>query len=714
MAVFCCVAGARLPVCRLSDEPKPPENNTSLGLIPHSKVAEIRDRTDIVAVIGEHVQLRRAGVNYLGLCPFHGEKTPSFNVSATKQFFYCFGCQKSGDVIRFLMEREGRSFTDVVRDLAARAGIDIPDDEEESRPERKAQRLAQESERLRLLKLNALAARYYEAQLAVNERALAYVASRGIGDDIRKSFRLGYAPDSWDGLLQVLRQRGVPHELGELGGLLIRRDGAPALPKGAPPTPQTHYDRFRDRLLCPLLLPAQSKQTDCDVIAFSGRLMPTDTPRPNEGAKYINSPETPLYRKGQNLYGLHCARDVVRQRRQVILVEGNFDVLSLHQHGFGNTLAPMGTALTETQVRLLGRLLGEDGHVVLMLDGDKAGRAATMKDISLLMLTQAQLSDVASLSQRDIDVRVAKLPDGEDPDTLANRDAAALLRCVAKAQPAIDYVLDEVLAGSESDSLTGRAKIISRMTPLLASLRNETLRELYVGKLAMALAVDAKLLWKQIEQAKTSGPATVEPATTPPSVRSFDPSRNASQPRSQAPTQESPTRRPQGRAAAGMPFDGHLRNLLGLLADHPALWDQLGDDTLTAIPNPVLSELLRDARDLCHSGEIVSVETILNMCPVELRAPVAEAMLQNRFKESQHPDEELSRISISLRVQAIAREVADLQQTFQRQSRSGEQENRLQLLSRIQDLTKLRASLLQNSHPAQAAVAGTAQGDTPR
>ncbi|HNO69854.1 MAG TPA: DNA primase, partial [Pseudomonadota bacterium] len=328
-----------------------------MGLIPHSKVAEIRDRTDIVAVIGEHVQLRRAGVNYLGLCPFHGEKTPSFNVSATKQFFYCFGCQKSGDVIRFLMEREGRSFTDVVRDLAARAGIDIPDDEEESRPERKAQRLAQESERLRLLKLNALAARYYEAQLAANERALAYVASRGIGDDIRKSFRLGYAPDSWDGLLQVLRQRGVPHELAELGGLLIRRDGAPALPKGAPPTPQTHYDRFRDRLLCPLLLPAQSKQTDCDVIAFSGRLMPTDTPRPNEGAKYINSPETPLYRKGQNLYGLHCARDVVRQRRQVILVEGNFDVLSLHQHGFGNTLAPMGTALTETQVRLLGRLL---------------------------------------------------------------------------------------------------------------------------------------------------------------------------------------------------------------------------------------------------------------------------------------------------------------------------------------------------------------------
>ena len=230
-------------------------------------------------------------------------------------------------------------------------------------------------------------------------------------------------------------------------------------------------------------------------------MLPTETPRPNEGAKYINSPETPLYRKGQNLYGLHAARDAVQKRHQVILVEGNFDVLSLHQRGFANTLAPMGTALTETQVRLLGRLLGEDGHVVLMLDGDKAGRAATLKDISLMLLTTTQLHDVAALSQRDIDVRVARLPDGEDPDTLAQRDPTALERIVAKAQPAIDYVIDEVLSTSEPDSLNARAKVIARITPLLAALRNETLRELYVGRLASALNVEAKILWRQIEQA---------------------------------------------------------------------------------------------------------------------------------------------------------------------------------------------------------------------
>lgn len=699
-----------------------------MGLIPHSKVAEIRDRTDIVAVIGEHVQLRRAGVNYLGLCPFHQEKSPSFNVSAAKQFFYCFGCQKSGDVIRFLMEREGRSFADVVRDLAARAGIDIPEDEEESRPERKALRLQQESERLRLLKLNALASKYYQAQLAASERALQYVASRGISDEIRTGFRLGYAPDSWDGLLQVLRQRGVPHELAELGGLLIRREGSTPLPKGAPPTTQTHYDRFRDRVLCPLLLPKTGQQADYDVIAFSGRVLPTEQPRPNEGAKYINSPETPLYRKGQNLYGLHVGRDEIRKRRQVVLVEGNFDVLSLHQHGFPNTLAPMGTALTETQVRLLSRLIGEDGHVVLMLDGDRAGRAATMKDISLLMLTASQMADVAALSQRDIDVRVAKLPDGEDPDTLAHRDAAALERCIAKAQPALDYVIDEVLATAESDSLSGRAKVIGRIAPLLAALRSETLRELYVGRVTSALAVDPKVLWRQMEQSAGTMPSTAHAAASSrgehavPSMtasRSVDPRGSAvrgSAP-SAFPRASASAQRPQSFQASPMDMQGleaGLRNLLGLLADKPALWDRLSDETIKAVAHPMLAELLEEARDLCHSGEIVSVETFVNMCPVELRAQVASAMLVGRFTAAEHPDELLSRMSAELRAQAIVREVNDLQRTLSRISRTGEQENRLQILSRIQDLTKLRASLLQNSHPGTPAVAGTAQGDTPR
>ena len=496
-----------------------------MGLIPESKIAEIRDRTDIVAIIGEHVPLRRAGVNHLGLCPFHQEKSPSFNVSASKQFFYCFGCQKSGDVFRFLMELEGRTFVDVARDLARRAGVDIPEEAAEASPQRRAQRLQQESERARLLKLCELAARFYEAQLAEHERARHYIESRGISTEIRARFRLGYAPPAWDALIRVMAQRGVPHELAESAGLVLRKEGVAALPVGAPATAQTHYDRFRDRVMFPLLVPiigpaarAAGAPVVGDVIAFGGRVLPEAHPEAgaakSEGAKYINSPETPLYKKGDNLYGLHAAREPIRQRRQVILVEGNFDVLALHQHGFENTVAPMGTALTEAQIQKLSRLLAPDGHVVLMLDGDKAGRSATMKDIALFMFSQANLSDVALLSQRDVDVRVARLPDGEDPDTFAQRDREALARCVRAAKPALDYVLDEAIAQAEHDSVAGKAKVLAKVAPLLKSLRNQTVQELHVDRLASSLGISTDLVWRHLQGVQIPSMATITNAPT--------------------------------------------------------------------------------------------------------------------------------------------------------------------------------------------------------
>lgn len=491
-----------------------------MGLIPESKIAEIRDRTDIVAIVGEHVPLRRAGVNHLGLCPFHQEKSPSFNVSASKQFFYCFGCQKSGDVFRFLMELEGRTFIDVARDLARRAGVDIPEEGAEASPQRRAQRLQAESERARLLKLCELAARFYEAQLAESERARRYIEGRGISAEIRARFRLGYAPPAWDSLIRVMAQRGVPHELAESAGLVLRREGVAALPAGAPATAHSHYDRFRDRVMFPLLVPiigpaarAAGAPVLGDVIAFGGRVLPEAQPESGatkqEGAKYINSPETPLYKKGDNLYGLHAAREPIRQRRQVILVEGNFDVLALHQHGFDNAVAPMGTALTEAQIQKLSRLLLPDGHVVLMLDGDKAGRSATMKDIALFMFSQANLSDVALLSQRDVDVRVARLPDGEDPDTFAQRDREGLARCVRAAKPALDYVLDEAIAQAEHDSVAGKAKVLAKVAPLLKSLRNQTVQELHVDRLASSLGISTDLVWRHLQGVQIPAPAAV-------------------------------------------------------------------------------------------------------------------------------------------------------------------------------------------------------------
>lgn len=797
-----------------------------MGLIPESKIAEIRDRTDIVAVVGEHVPLRRAGVNHLGLCPFHQEKSPSFNVSASKQFFYCFGCQKSGDVFRFLMELEGRSFVDVARDLARRAGVDIPEDAAEVSPQRRAQRLQAESDRARLLKLCDLAARFYEAQLEKSERAQRYVESRGIGPQIRARFRIGYAPAAWDALIRVMGQRGVPHELAESAGLILRREGVAPLPSGAPATANSHYDRFRDRVMFPLLVPivgAAAKTAGAaagDVIAFGGRVLPAEpgageAAKP-EGAKYINSPETPLYKKGDNLYGLHAAREPIRQLRQAVVVEGNFDVLSLHQHGFGNTIAPMGTALTEAQIQKLSRLLQPDGHVVLMLDGDRAGRSATLKDISLFMFSQANLSDVALLSQRDVDVRVARLPDGEDPDTYAQRDPEGLARCVRSARPAIDYVLDEEIAHAEHDSVAGKAKVLAKVAPLLKSLRNKTVQELHVDRLASSLGIGPELVWRHLQSvqipsvATLTGVPTRSPAPAPGSLRE-PPSAGAAPPGSQRSRGEvdvdpGPAPRPQAgepprpqaprperfagpgpmrapgpptsqagnrfaappasRSAAPSapqfaersasrpaarpavrPDDTAARNLIALCGDHPRLLPLLTEEVLQSIANPVLSDLLRDARDLSIAAEPddgesqasaatasspISVEKLIALAPPEARSLVATAALSGKFIHTENPEAELYRICRDLRAHAIQREVIDLQKALIRMTKAGLEPGRQQLLARIQELTLLRSQLLSNSllgspvgsppgsHPGQMGPgerghsALATEGDTPR
>lgn len=673
-----------------------------MSLLPQNLVAEVRDKTDIASVIGDYVQLRRVGASYIGLCPFHQEKTPSFHVSPAKQFFYCFGCQKSGDVFRFLMDHEGRRFVEVVKDLAARVGVSVPDEDTRSRPDKRGQRLADESERSRILKVNALAAQYYETQLEANPRARHYLTARGIGESTQKNFRLGYAPESWDGLVQLFRQRGVPHELGELAGFLVRRETATALFPGAPAITQTHYDRFRDRLMCPLLVPVAGRKNECEVIAFSGRLLPSEKTQKVEAAKYINSPETPLFRKGQQLFGLHLCRQAIAARHQIVLVEGNFDVLSLHEHGFANTLATLGTALTETQVIKLAKLLGTDGHVVLMLDGDKAGREATMRDISLLF-SASQWTDMAALHRKNIDVRVARLPDGEDPDSLARRDAEKLGRLISGAQPAIDYVLDELLSQLETKDLTARAKIISQLSPLIGSLASETLRNLYVGRLATALAVDSVLLWRQIERAATS-------------VRAAAPSGSGVQAthRSEVSAKSTTVFRRETLPAAPRALDGSLRNLLGLLSDHPDLWDKLTDEMLAAIAHPTLVELLREAREMCHSGEVVSVETVLGLCPVEWRSTVADAMLQGRYSSTQHPAEQLARLSTELRAQAIQREVLDLTRRLANENRSVEPEARMQILRRILELSKQRETLLHDGGSVLPTPATSLQGDAPR
>lgn len=428
-------------------------------MIPEDKIAEIRERTDIVALVQEYVPLKRAGASFKGLCPFHSEKTPSFHVHPARGFFHCFGCQTSGDALSFLMKVEGRSFPDVVRTLAERAGVELPvmDSREEA-----SYRRAREREQ-RLAAIMDAAAGFYVKQL--REHPLARMARdelerRHITMETAASFRLGYAPHGWDALARWLAEHGwSPAEAEEVGLIVRRRSG------------DGYYDRFRHRLLFPIT-DAQGR-----IVAFSGRILdpPEDEPLSDrmEGAKYVNSPDGPLYKKGEILFGLHEGRVAVRREGWCLLCEGNFDLLALHQAGLQNSAAPMGTALTEAQVKLLRRFAE---RVVLLFDGDRAGRKAARAAFPVL--------NAAGLS-----AQVVILPEGEDPDSYLRAHGVSTLRALIDAAPGIvEFLIDDAAEQSAGDARR-KAEAIEALGPVLASIDNPVEARLYVERVARKFAI---------------------------------------------------------------------------------------------------------------------------------------------------------------------------------------------------------------------------------
>jgi DNA primase len=370
-------------------------------MISKETIALVRDRTDIIAVITETVpSLKKRGRRFLGLCPFHKEKTPSFNVNPDTGLYHCFGCKESGDVIRFLERIEGYPFAEAVRALAERAGIPI----EEERGAAPTEADRHKRERAALYAAMQMAATWYEEQLASHPLASFAVdelARRELTPDNQavRDFRVGYAPSAWDGLTNFLKAQGVSPALGESVGLLVPRSSGSG-----------YYDRFRHRLMF-AVCDAQGR-----VVAFSGRALPPppseddarDAPR-DPPPKYINSPESAIYVKGATLFGLWQARHAIRQDDRAILVEGNFDVVSLHARGVGNVVAPLGTAFTIDQAKLLGRYTR---NVTLLFDGDNAGRKAVNAALE-------------PCEQVELDTEVAALPSGTDPDEFVRAARAA-------------------------------------------------------------------------------------------------------------------------------------------------------------------------------------------------------------------------------------------------------------------------------------------------
>lgn len=424
-------------------------------MIPDEKIAEVREHTDVVALIGDVVRLKRAGTSFKGLCPFHNEKTPSFTVTPARQFFHCFGCGASGDSIAFVMKLEGKTFAEAVRTLADRAGIELPRlDTQEAAAERQAR-----ARKDRLVAIMEAATAFYEEQLQkhpLSNMARDAVAGRNVNEEFSKAFRLGYAPAGWDALAKHLLQQGwSPSESEELGLIVPRKKG------------DGHYDRFRHRLMFPII------DVHGHVIAFSGRLLPTPPgqPEPKEGeagAKYVNSPESPLYKKGETLFGLYQGRVSLRRQGIGMICEGNFDLVALHQAGFDNAVAPMGTALTLTQAKLLRRFAEK---VVLLFDGDNAGKKATRAAFPLLR-------------EAGLTARVVTLPPGEDPDTyLRQKGAAALTNLINVAPGIIEHLIAEAADASAGDP-TARAAAIESLGPIVGALGNRIESQLYAEKIA--------------------------------------------------------------------------------------------------------------------------------------------------------------------------------------------------------------------------------------
>jgi DNA primase len=446
-----------------------------MPLVSPSTLEQIRAANDIVDVVGSYIPLKRNGANFVCLCPFHREKSPSFNVNPSRQIFRCFGCGKGGDVFSFVKEYESLDFMEAVRRLAERARIPLEFDDN---PAAQAQRSIKDQ----LLKLHeAITVRWQNclATEAAGEVARAYLEKRGVSEDAVREFRIGAAPESWDDTVNWAKSKGFAPELCEQAGLILRRDSG------------GWYDRFRGRLMFPI----------CDeqgrVIAFSGRVLQGD----EKSAKYVNSPETPIFTKGRVLFALDKAKRAILDAGHAVVAEGQLDTIACHAAGIRNVVAPQGTALTADHARILKRYVDE---VVLCFDGDKAGRNAAVR----------ALDDLLSSGMA---IKVASIPPPDDPDSFIKSKGAEAFRTVlGRAQGFFDFYLQHLCSENDTSSDRGRLAVLRAMAEATRKTGNAVLVDTYAQRTAQRLGVDVgsvRTEFKRHESAQR--PRRAEPASNP-------------------------------------------------------------------------------------------------------------------------------------------------------------------------------------------------------
>lgn len=426
---------------------------------PQTFIDDLRRQADIVRVVQDYVSLKKKGANWMACCPFHQEKTPSFSVNPSKDIFYCFGCQKGGSVFNFVMEIERVSFPEAIKIVAEKVNMPLPVMQDNERFE------SRRKEADEVVELNSWALEWWEGQLAEGnaeaKAAREYIEGRGITEETRKTFRLGYAPDSWEGLSSYLKRKGASASQIERSGLVVKKDAG------------GFYDRFRGRVIFPVL-DAQGR-----AVAFGGRVMAAGEP------KYLNSPETAAYTKGRHLYGLHQTRDDIRRKKFAILVEGYLDLIIPYQFGVRNAVASLGTALTPEQAKLLGRFAR---RVVVNYDGDRAGVSAAKRAIETLLA-------------EDFDIKVLVLPEGADPDEfIKSAGVEAYNERRGAALPHIQFVLDQAMRDRNIYNPPEKSEAVKEVLPFIHAVRDKIQKREYFDISMDALRVEEPALRRELWQ----------------------------------------------------------------------------------------------------------------------------------------------------------------------------------------------------------------------
>jgi DNA primase len=427
--------------------------------IPEDKILEIKSAADIVDVISENVLLKKTGKNYIGLCPFHSEKTPSFTVSPQKQIFYCFGCSAGGNVFSFIMKRDGITFPEAVQILSRQYGITIPLKEMSDAQKKRR------SEREELLAVNRLAMDFFHKALltpASGKLAGAYLEKRGIKQETIRMFRIGYAPEGWNNVVNFFQKKRISLNIVEKAGLIVERENK-----------RGFYDRFRNRIIFPIF------NLNMHLIAFGGRVMNDDVP------KYLNSPETLIYNKSRSLYGIHLAQKKSRDEETVYIAEGYFDLLALHQNGINNSAATLGTSLTSEHVHIIRGLVGKDGNAVLVFDSDDAGIKAALRSIGIFL-------------NAGMDARVMVLPSGYDPDSyLLEFGKASFLDIAENAQTIMSFLMDALIK-KHGLTVEGKIRVVSEMRETLLTIEDRVARSLYIKDLAERLGIEESAVLEKV------------------------------------------------------------------------------------------------------------------------------------------------------------------------------------------------------------------------